>query len=37
MKEDLKKQLIDDDLRYIWHPFTQMKKYEGEDKPIIIK
>ena len=37
MKEDLKKQLIEDDLRYIWHPFTQMKKYEGEDKPIVIK
>ena len=32
-----KQQLIEDDLKYIWHPFTQMKKYEGDEKPIIIK
>ena len=36
MKEN-KQQLIEDDLKYIWHPFTQMKIYEGEEKPIIIK
>ena len=32
-----KQQLIEDDLKYIWHPFTQMKIYEGEEKPIVIK
>lgn len=33
-----KKQLIEDDLRYIWRPFTQMKSLENEfNKPIIIK
>ena len=32
-----KEQLIDDDLKYIWHPFTQMKQYENGEKPIIIK
>lgn len=31
-----KQDWIDDDLKYIWHPFTQMKQYEGEDKPICI-
>lgn len=36
-KQDLAKQnWINDDLTYIWHPFTQMKQYEGEDKPICI-
>ena len=33
-----KKELIENDLKYIWHPFTQMKELENEDsKPIIIK
>ena len=32
-----KQQLIAEDLKYIWHPFTQMKIYEGDEKPIIIK
>ena len=33
-----KKQLIEDDLKYIWRPFTQMKSLESPDnKPIIIK
>lgn len=33
-----KKQLIEDDLKYIWRPFTQMKSLEDEsNKPIIIK
>ena len=32
-----KQKLIEDDLKYIWHPFTQMKQYEGDEKPIIIK
>ena len=27
--------LIEKDLKYIWHPFTQMKDYEN-DEPIII-
>ncbi len=32
-----KKQFTEDDLKYIWHPFTQMKSLENEDnKPIII-
>ncbi len=31
-----KQDWIRDDLKYIWHPFTQMKQYEGEDKPICI-
>ena len=31
-----KQDWINDDLKYIWHPFTQMKQYEGEDKPICI-
>lgn len=33
-----KKQLIEDDLKYIWRPFTQMKSLENEEnKPIVIK
>ena len=33
-----KQELIENDLKYIWHPFTQMKELENEDsKPIIIK
>ncbi len=33
-----KKQLIDDDLKYIWRPFTQMKSLEdASNRPIIIK
>ena len=33
-----KKQLLEDDFKYIWRPFTQMKSLENEDnKPIIIK
>ena len=32
-----KKELIEQDLKYIWHPFTQMKDHEGESKPIVIK
>ena len=33
-----KKQLLEDDLKYIWRPFTQMKALEkDENKPIIIK
>lgn len=33
-----KKQLIEDDLKYIWRPFTQMKSLEDDaNKPIIIK
>lgn len=31
-----KQEWIDDDLKYVWHPFTQMKQYEGEDKPVCI-
>ena len=30
------KDLIEKDLKYIWHPFTQMKDYEN-DSPIIIE
>ena len=30
-------ELIDKDLKYIWHPFTQMKDYEKDEKPIIIE
>lgn len=36
MTEQTKQDWINDDLTYIWHPFTQMKQYEGEDKPICI-
>ena len=33
-----KEQLLEDDLKYIWKPFTQMKSLENPDnKPIIIK
>ena len=33
-----KQELLEDDLKYIWHPFTQMKELENEEnKPIIIK
>ena len=33
-----KKHLIEEDIKYIWHPFTQMKSLENEDnKPILIK
>ena len=33
-----KQQLIEDDLKYIWRPFTQMKSLENpENKPIVIK
>lgn len=33
-----KKQLIEDDLKYIWRPFTQMKSLEDDsNKPIVIK
>ena len=33
-----KQQLLEDDFKYIWRPFTQMKSLENEDnKPIIIK
>ncbi len=33
-----KEQLIEEDLKYIWRPFTQMKSLEDENnKPIIIK
>ncbi|MCD7879146.1 MAG: adenosylmethionine--8-amino-7-oxononanoate transaminase [Candidatus Gastranaerophilales bacterium] len=33
-----KKQLLEDDLKYIWRPFTQMKSLEDDsNKPIIIK
>ena len=33
-----KKQLIDDDIKHIWRPFTQMKSLENElNKPIVIK
>ncbi|MBQ8887444.1 MAG: adenosylmethionine--8-amino-7-oxononanoate transaminase [Candidatus Gastranaerophilales bacterium] len=33
-----KKQLLEDDFKYIWRPFTQMKSLENEEnKPIIIK
>lgn len=31
-----KQDWINDDLTYVWHPFTQMKQYEGEDKPVCI-
>ena len=32
-----KKEFIDEDLKYIWHPFTQMKSLEDENnKPIVI-
>jgi len=29
-------ELAEKDLKYIWHPFTQMKDYEIDDPPIII-
>jgi adenosylmethionine-8-amino-7-oxononanoate aminotransferase len=29
--------LIQKDLKYIWHPFTQMKDYENGEPPIIIE
>ncbi|MFZ5994688.1 MAG: adenosylmethionine--8-amino-7-oxononanoate transaminase [Thermodesulfobacteriota bacterium] len=29
------KSLRADDLRYLWHPFTQAKEYEAEEAPII--
>lgn len=33
-----KNQLLDEDFKYIWRPFTQMKSLENKDnKPIIIK
>ncbi len=33
-----KQQFIEDDFKYIWHPFTQMKSFENEkNKPVIIK
>jgi adenosylmethionine-8-amino-7-oxononanoate aminotransferase len=33
-----KQQLLEDDLKYIWRPFTQMKSLENDaNKPIIIK
>ena len=33
-----KEQLIENDLKYIWRPFTQMKQLENENnKPIVIK
>ncbi len=35
-QERTKEDWIADDLKYVWHPFTQMKHYEGEDKPICI-
>lgn len=33
------KALVEDDIKYIWHPFTQMKEYESEEPmpPIIEK
>lgn len=31
-----KQDWIADDLKYVWHPFTQMKQYEGDEKPICI-
>lgn len=30
-------ELLEKDLKYVWHPFTQMKDYEKNDKPIIIE
>ena len=33
-----KKEWIEKDLKYVWHPDTQMKQYEGADfKPILIE
>ncbi len=29
--------LIQDDLKYLWHPFTPMEEWENEDPPLIIK
>ena len=34
--EDKKRQLEADDIKYVWHPFTQMKEYARE-KPLIIE
>jgi len=33
---DSRKQLIDWDRKYIWHPFTQMKDYMDEN-PLVIE
>ncbi|MED5579367.1 MAG: adenosylmethionine--8-amino-7-oxononanoate transaminase [Nitrospinota bacterium] len=32
-----KNKFIDDDLKYVWHPFTPMDEWESEDPPLIIK
>ncbi len=32
-----KHKLIEDDLKYLWHPFTPMEEWENEDPPLIIK
>lgn len=32
-----KDELLKEDFKNIWHPFTQMKDYEGENDPLIIK
>ena len=33
-----KEEWIEKDLKYVWHPDTQMKQYEGADfKPILIE
>ena len=32
-----KEQWIEKDLKYVWHPNTQMKQYEEDFKPIIIE
>ena len=32
-----KHKLIEDDLKYLWHPFTPTEEWENEDPPLIIK
>lgn len=37
MPADRRRELLDKDRRYIWHPFTQMKDYENRDHLLIEK
>ena len=32
-----KEEWIDKDLRYVWHPDTQHKQFEGDFKPVLIE
>jgi adenosylmethionine-8-amino-7-oxononanoate aminotransferase len=35
MNHNKSEQLMNDDKRYIWHPFTQMRLYQSEKAPVI--